>query len=265
MKIVVRISSLNNRRPAIRRGRSNSTVRTILGSIGLAAAINVTQGSSQESIVLLHGLGRTSLSMKRLEWHFRGQGYRVINRTYPSHRKMIEPLADEWLESLLASKISTSDSKVHFVTHSLGGIVLRQYLCNHHLPNLGRVVMLAPPNQGSELADFLSRYGFFRWLIGPSFAQLGTAETCLPQQLKAVDFPLGVIAGDQSSNPIFSKFIPGLNDGKVAVERTRARGMSDFLVQHQSHTWLMWRQSTLDQISHFLIHGRFFPFTPDAR
>ena len=234
----------------------------ILGAIGLTASVlqsDAGELSRNDTIVLLHGLGRTSLSMKRLEWHFAAQGHHVINRTYPSTRKTIESLADDWLDPLLAKEVSTTDTKIHFVTHSLGGIVLRQYLSTHELPNLGRVVMLAPPNQGSELADFLCQYSVLRWLIGPTLAQLGTKESCRPRQREAVSFPLGIIAGDHSPNPIFSRIIPGQADGKVAVARTRTEGMTDFLVLHQSHTWLMWRRSTLEQVNHFLIHGRFSP------
>lgn len=210
-----------------------------------------------EMVALLHGRGRTSVSMKGLEWYLARRGYRVVNITYPSLSHSIEELADQHLDRELKEEIGDRSAAVHFVTHSLGGIVLRQYLSNHSLTNLGRVVMLAPPNQGSELADWLKQRAWGQRLLGQSGRQLGTAATDLPKRLGPVRFDLGVIAGDRSWNPWFSWIIPGPDDGKVGVENTKVEGLKDFLVVHSSHTWMMWRRSTLHQVEHFLAQGRF--------
>ena len=224
-----------------------------------------TTGASETSetkttgdyVILLHGMGRTSASMKGLEWYLSRRGYRVVNVNYRSARVSIEFLADRQLYRVLQDRIANPAVKVHFVTHSLGGIILRQYLSNHSIQNLGRVVMLAPPNQGSELADFLKSNGLGRWILGKSGQQLGTAATDTPRRLGPVRFELGVIAGDRSWNPLFSWIIPGPDDGKVSVEATKVEGMKAFLVVHSTHTWLMWRRKTLRQIEHFLAHARF--------
>src|SRR5947209_14030337 len=118
-------------------------------------------------VVLVHGLGRTAWSMKRLAWTLAAEGYRVINVSYPSTRLSIQDAADAWLAGLLQERASNRKAKIHFVTHSLGGIVLRQYLLEHQVENLGRVVMLAPPNHGSELADRLQHNFLYRRLTGP--------------------------------------------------------------------------------------------------
>jgi len=207
-------------------------------------------------VILLHGLARTPLSMKRIEWTLRKQNYRVINVGYPSTRVSIQDAADHWLDDVLKTRVTDPSVKIHFVTHSLGGIVLRQYLTHHKIPNLGRVVMMAPPNQGSELADRLRDNCFYRLATGPAGQQLGTAESSVPNQLGPVDFKLGVIAGDRSLNPLFSVWIPGADDGKVSVRSARMPG-ADFLLVHKSHTWMAWSAGVNCEISQFLRNGHF--------
>ncbi|MEE9161484.1 MAG: alpha/beta hydrolase, partial [Candidatus Neomarinimicrobiota bacterium] len=146
---------------------------------------------------------------------------------------------------------------VHFVTHSMGGIVVRAYLKEHPLPNLGRVVMLTPPSQGTELADRLQGHPFLKALCGPAGLQMTTAADGFPRSLGPVDYELGVIAGDRSINPFFSQLIPGPDDGVIAVERTRVEGMTAFLVLPYSHTFIMNRSDVLSEVIHFLRKGKF--------
>ena len=127
-------------------------------------------------VVLLHGMHRTRISMKRLEWQLKAAGYEVINKTYPSRFRPIEYLANNHLKDLLDEHITDPDRKVHFVTHSLGGIVVRQFFADNNLPNLGRVVMLAPPNKGSELTDTFRKIPIYPYVMGPAAMQLGTEE-----------------------------------------------------------------------------------------
>jgi len=208
-------------------------------------------------VVLLHGLGRTAFSMKRMEHYLKNRGYRVINVSYLSTRFSVEQLADNYLRGLLEKQTPDSTAKIHFVTHSLGGILIRQYLSNHSLTNLGRVVMLAPPNQGSEIIDHLKSSPWVRNVLGPARLELGTSEDDLPKTLGPVHFQCGVIAGDRSLNPFLSALLPGANDGKVSVESARIEGMQDFLVLHSTHTWLMWRKRTLHETVCFLELGHF--------
>jgi triacylglycerol lipase len=215
------------------------------------------EGPQGEWVVLLHGLGRSSWSMKRVQWALESAGYNVINLSYPSRRNSIERLSEKYLHRIIATKVPLGAAKVHFVTHSLGGIVLRRYLAHHTMTNLGRVVMLAPPNHGCALADSFRRHALGRWIIGRAGRELGTAPRDLPQRLGPVDFPVGVIAGDVSLNPFFSRVLEGPNDGKVTVESTRISGMSDFIVVHSSHTWMMWRAETLHYVLAFIRDGKF--------
>jgi triacylglycerol lipase len=156
-----------------------------------------------------------------------------------------------------------SAPRLHFVTHSMGGILLRCYLRDHPIPNLGRVVMLAPPNAGSELADWLKPRWFYRALNGPAGQQLGTDG--LPRALgpwPAGAGELGIIAGNVSLNPLFSAHLPGPNDGKVTVASARLAGMRDFLVVLHSHTWLAWREPVITQVKSFLREGHFSSSAP---
>ena len=216
-----------------------------------------TAGENGDYVVLLHGSGRTALSMKWIEWHLRRRGYRVINETYPSQSLPVPALADDFLRNLLACRINDSSATVHFVTHSLGGIIVRQYFVNHSPPNPGRVVMLAPPNQGSEIIDHLRGSALLRKILGPGRLFLGTAADDLPKRLGPVRFECGVIAGDRSLNPFLSAMLPGTSDGEVTVESAKVAGMRDFLVLHSSHTWLMWRRETVRQTCRFLETGAF--------
>ena len=222
---------------------------------GSSVAMTVPSPAPRDTVVLLHGLGRSGWSLKRVEWALREAGYHVINFDYPSRDLPIERIAEEKLAPLLRTLPVEPDTKVHFVTHSMGGIVLRCYLRDHPLPHLGRIVMLAPPNAGSEVTDHLLRTWLYRTVNGPAGQQLGTAS--LPLTLGPAPGETGVIAGTYSFNPLFSSWLKGPDDGKVSVASTRLEGMADFIAVPYSHTWLMWRKPVIRQILFFLRAGRF--------
>ena len=230
--------------------------RFIIAAMTLALAQTKLAAAGADYVILIHGLGRTPLSMKRIEWTLQKQNYRVINVGYPSTRISIQDAADHWLGDLLKNQVADPTAKIHFVAHSLGGIVLRQYLSNHEIPNLARVVMLAPPNHGSELADRLRNNCLYRLATGPAGQQLGTDESSVPSQLGPVDFELGVIAGDRSLNPLFSSWISGPDDGKVSVRSAQVSG-ADFLLVHHSHTWMAWSPQVNCAVAEFLRTGHF--------
>ncbi len=216
------------------------------------------QNTTGDDVVVVHGLGRTYRSMKKLQRFLERQGYHVFNFNYPSTRHDIETLSQKYLKTFVENHCQNPTKKIHFVTHSMGGILVRYYLKHHALDRLGRVVMLAPPNQGSEVVDWQRHWMIFRWLFGPAAQQLGTHENhSLPIRLGAVDFEVGVIAGDKSVELIHSLVIPGDDDGKVSVERAKVAGMKDFLVVHKTHTFMMRDPEVLGQIVSFLRTGAF--------
>lgn len=209
-----------------------------------------------ENVVLLHGLARTSRSMSRLERHLSNRGFNVINIDYPSRKHPIAELV-KYIDNEVKRCCSDADRKLHFVTHSLGGIIIRAYLKGHHLENLGRVVMLSPPNHGTEVVDKLRANSLFKAFAGPAGQQLGTALTSVPNSLGPAEFELGVITGSKSLNPLFSSWIAGADDGTVSTARSKVAGMDDFLVVHHSHFFIMKSREVIEQVIFFLNNGRF--------
>jgi pimeloyl-ACP methyl ester carboxylesterase len=209
----------------------------------------------RELVVLLHGLGHSDRAMRPLAKRLEAAGYAVHALRYESTEKPPDALVAD-LDAALA-RCCTEAKRLHFVTHSLGGILLRAELERRPLPQLGRVVMLAPPNHGSELADWLRGSQTLRSLMGPTASELGTDGESLPNRLPAAAYEVGVIAGNDSLNPIGSRMIPGEDDGTVSVERARLEGMSDFLVLPVSHTMILLSSDAADQTLAFLRTGRF--------
>jgi pimeloyl-ACP methyl ester carboxylesterase len=213
--------------------------------------------AGKEAVILLHGLARTHRSMTPMAAALATAGYVVANIDYPSRTATIEALAEQTISDALDHPAVASASKIHFVTHSMGGILVRCYLKHHSIDRLGRVVMLGPPNGGSEVVDRLSAYKVFSWINGPAGAQLGTGADSVPNRLGPVDFELGVIAGDRSINWINTLMIAGRDDGKVSVERTKVAGMARHLVVHSAHPFLMRNRRAIEQTIFFLKNGRF--------
>jgi triacylglycerol lipase len=219
--------------------------------------------ASAPTLVLLHGLGRSPRAMRPLERAARARGYRVLNYGYASREAGVAAHA-----SRLAARVRAEapSGPLYVVTHSLGGIVLRQAVASGELPaaRVSGAVMLAPPNQGSEVADALTARPALRPLsrvaLGPAGAELGTGAASLVRRLPPVTFPLGVIAGTRSLNPVFSWIIPGPDDGKVAVARAGVPGMRAFRAVPHTHTFIMRAPSVIADTFTFLECGRF----PDA-
>lgn len=208
-------------------------------------------------MVLLHGLGRTAKSMYQLEQHLKKRGFHVSNVGYPSLNENIQTLSFETIEKARAECAFVGASKIHFVTHSMGGILVRYYLEYNEMPELGRVVMLSPPNSGSEIVDKLKDSLISKCINVPALQQLGTEKDDLPKALKAPDYEVGIITGDKSINPVMSLLIPGEDDGKVSVENAKLEGMRDFLVVHKTHPFIMNDETVLRQVTHFIEHGAF--------
>ena len=232
---------------------------SILVTALLWPAIAISENAS-ECVVFLHGLARSSSSMDKTADAFEDRGFFVANVDYPSRKHKVETLAPMAIETGLA--MCPADSKIHFVTHSLGGILVRYYLENNALPYLGRVVMLGPPNRGSKVVDRYRNVPGFKAFNGPAANQLGTGSDGIAAALGPVDFELGVIAGTRTINLILSLALPNPDDGKVSVENTKIEGMSDFIAVPHSHPFLMRASIVIEQALSFIENGRFEHGTP---
>jgi hypothetical protein len=212
---------------------------------------------AKDCVILLHGLVRSASSMEALEERLVAEGYYVRNIDYPSRDHPIEVLADEAVGRGLQECAQDSPTKINFVTHSLGGILVRMYLKNNKHEAIHRVVMLGPPNQGSQVVDKLKNTPGFELLNGPAGMQLGTKMSDIPKSLGPVDFELGIIAGTQSLNLILSTLLPNPDDGKVSVESTKVEGMRDFVALPVTHPLMMRNDTVIEETIHFLRHGKF--------
>jgi triacylglycerol lipase len=242
-------------------GGNGARVFSVFMLMTALATVQPTASAAESAgcVVLLHGLARTHQSMAPMAAFLESAAYRTANIDYPSTEKPIGELAVAVKEGINQCRRDAPGKRIHIVTHSMGGILVRVYLKDNAVPDLGRVVMLSPPNQGSEAAEALRDLPFYRWLNGPAGQQLGTGNDSLPLSLGPVDFPLGIITGSESSVFDFwiAEVFPGENDGKVSVARAKVAGMTDFRVMPHNHTFIMQQEDVMEQVVFFLRNGRF--------
>lgn len=213
--------------------------------------------ASAGAVVLLHGLGRTGLSMASIARTLRRAGYPTLSPYYGHGRTMAGIVAH--LAPRIDRFATAHPGPLHIVTHSLGGLVARAFITATRPTGLGRVVMLSPPNAGSELADFATAVGLGGLILGRVGAHLRTAQTtAVVAELGPVDFDLGIIAGSRRLDPVLAaRLLPTPNDGKVAVAATIVDGMRDHLVLPVQHSLMLYDRAVIDQVCAYLGTGRF--------
>jgi len=199
--------------------------------------------NEKDYVVLLHGFWRTAKSMKKIEGILSNEGYCVINLDYPSRKETIENLSDNHLKKALVEKCTDRHKKINFVTHSMGGIVVRYFLATNKLHNLGRMVMLAPPNNASKLADVLCKFETVGSFFGLALNQFIHDEKSLINKIPEPDYEVGIIA---------AKY-----DDKVSLKNTKLKNMKDFLVVKSTHTFIMNSEKTITAVKNFLEEGKF--------
>lgn len=240
--------------------RSRSATVLLVALLGIGPRPGLAKepnGHPSGSVVLLHGLARTSDSMSKMNRALEAAGYHVCNVSYPSREHSIEVLSEEFVLPAVRACLKNPTDEVHFVTHSLGGVIVRQLAKGAPDLDIGRVVMLSPPNHGSEVVDKLGELALFEFINGPAGLQLGTGNDSVPQSLGAPSFQVGIITGNRTINLILSLLIPGPDDGKVSIESAKLDGMAGFCVVPASHPFIMKDRLAIEQTLVFLARGTF--------
>lgn len=193
-------------------------------------------------VVLLHGFWRTSKSLSKIERVLKRKGYVVVNVNYPSKSKTIEECA-EYLKRVIEEKCVDNNKTINFITHSMGGIVLRYYLANNNLINLGRVVMSAPPNKASKWADLLCKFKIARNLLGPALGQFTSYGESILKKLPEPNYEVGIIAGK------YDFTVPG--------DDVKLKNMKDYMLVPKIHTFILDDDLAIDGAINFLEMGSF--------
>ena len=240
--------------------RIAKAVLTVLAIVAAASSDQARAEAVKETVVILHGIGRTSASMNGIEARLRDEGYATLNITYPSREHDLDGLADHLGRNFLTEDFWRKSGIVNFVTHSMGGLLARRYLARNRQDKVGRVVMLAPPIGGSEVADLMQELPLYRWFYGPAGEELTTdaARGAAGKKAEEPYYEVGIIAGTKEWPYFVAAFIvPGASDGRVSVENTKLAGMRDHTTVPATHTFIMERTDVHDQIVHFLEQGKF--------
>ena len=221
--------------------------------------------ASRHLVLLLHGMGRSPFLFRDMEAALRADGYEAVAISYPSLTRDIAGHAAQ-LEHLLERAADVD--RVSFVTHSLGGLVVRQLLAGEgrreesdwrgHIA-LGRIVMIAPPNQGSDLAEALGSLAPFHWIGGPSASEIaaGPPFAILPRGIE-----VAIVAGGSADGAGFNPLLAGNNDGVVTVAETALDGVESRLTVTALHTVIASDPQTIAATRHFLASGRLQPDAP---
>ncbi|MGJ4994617.1 esterase/lipase family protein [Bradyrhizobium sp. HKCCYLS3077] len=222
-------------------------------------------GLRDAGVVLLHGIAGRSLMLRPLEKRLQRAGFATLNLDYESRKKPLEELAED-IHPAISDFAHSLDGPIHFVTHSMGGLLARVTIAHHRPRRLGRVVMLGTPNGGSELADRLQNVGLYRAYFGPAGLQLVTTKSAALASLPPADYEIGVIAGSRFLDPISGLFLlPWPNDGRVSVESCKLAEMTDYTVIKASHMGLLVHPTSVRQTIAFLRDGQFEPVRPLLR
>ncbi len=210
-----------------------------------------------ECVVLVHGLWRSAWAMRSIANDLDEYGYQTVSVSYPSTEMSIPEIAERFIPPAVDQCAQSGAHKIHIVSHSMGGVVARQYLQTNQLPDGSKVVMLSPPNQGSELSERFGDDAWYHYFVGPAGVSLSKKEGGIIPSLKAIDESVGIIAAYRSWSVWPSEWLPKPNDGTVSVESMKLPEMDDFILINSGHATMRFSSEIQAQIRSFIQTGRF--------
>ena len=229
-------------------------------SVVLASCLFSVAIHAEDCVIMLHGLASHSVMMKPIALALDLQPeYRVVNQRYNSYATDISSIAEHVIPKALADCELRDSDRVNFVTHSMGGLLVRSFLENNEISELDAVVMIAPPNQGSEVVDKIRKIYPLEFALGPAGRQLGTGIDQFPASLSLPDFDLGIIAGVKERKLFSPKILPGQDDGAVSLNSTQLATMTDFHQIEATHSGILFDPETIEQTLSFLSYRTFNP------
>ena len=227
----------------------------LISQVNCSSNRYIKEEGAEELVVLIHGIRDKPYIMWKLEQGLSKSGYSIMNLHYPSVKADMDSIVS-LVHSRLAPRLQDYQ-KINFVTHSLGGIVMRAYLHKHKQSNFQRLVMIAPPNKGAIMAERFEDFFIYKWIYGQTGQKLGKDSTDYWQQIPPPSIDFGIIAGGLGNDKGFNPLIPGDDDGTVGVAETKIAGAQDFIVIPGLHTSLLWQNRTLEQVLYFLEYNHF--------
>ena len=213
------------------------------------------QEGGEESVIVIHGFARRARSMDIIAAEIHKAGYEVRNVDYASLNQNITDIKEDVFEKFNQYISENQNKKIHFVGHSLGGLLIRSYLGENKINNLGSVVLMGTPNKGTPLVNEYQDKWYFSWL-GPVVSELGVDTSDFLKTLQAPYYTVGVIAGNKPYTR-FATSLKGSNDGMLTVESAQLEGMRDFIVIDVNHASMKRNPRVIEQVIHFLKHSQF--------
>lgn len=208
-----------------------------------------------QGVVLLHGILKSSKCMKSFEKAFLECNYKVLNIDYPSTKLDILSIVDFIKPQII--EFSNSVDRLHFVGHSLGGLIIRTLLNQYNFTNLGRVVLIGTPNKGTKLADFFKNFWLYKKLFGPAGQQLTTNQKDIKTSLGNIKYEMGIIAGLFKYNFFTNLIIKSPSDGLVSIESTKTDGTKQHIIIPSEHLKLTKNKRVIEHTIKFIETGSF--------
>ena len=234
--------------------------------------------------MLFHGIYGKSSDMENIAQYFKND-YRIVNIQYPTTKETAQEITELYIKPSIeniigeiyaqnfhnkienqyfeidengnrkdtwaADKNLNQNIKINFVTHSMGTGILRYYLKENPLKNLGKVVFISPPSHGSQLADipFVDKLPF---ILGKVVPQFSTKKDSFVNQLREPDYNYLILIGNKTNNPFYSMLIPGKDDGMVPVDSAKMKSENFKIIDNATHTSILKDARTMKEISNFL-------------